>query len=88
MENLNVRVTDADTGQPLEGMLVKFYLASGKAVGSAVTNSRGVAITNGPLSIAPSTVQAVAGGGYYADLEGDGTHRGAQAHGPIELGTV
>ncbi|MFF4409144.1 hypothetical protein ACFY2W_28475 [Streptomyces sp. NPDC001262] len=88
LENLNARVTDAGTGQPLVGMPVKFYSASGRSLGTAITNGQGNAIANSPLSIAPSTVQALAGGGYYADLQGNGTYGGAQAHGPIELGTV
>ncbi|WP_372409498.1 hypothetical protein [Streptomyces luteireticuli] len=88
LENLNARVMDAECGEPVGGMVVKFYLASGRAVGTAVTNGRGVAVVNSPLSIAPSTVQALLGGGYYADAEGNGTYGGAQGHGSVELGTV
>ncbi|MCC3771538.1 hypothetical protein [Streptomyces sp. UNOC14_S4] len=87
MENFNARVTDAGTGQPLAGMVVKFHLAGGRAVGAAVTNGQGVAIANSPPSTAPSTGRTVLGC-CCADLQGDGTCSGVQAHGTIGLGTV
>ncbi|RLU94803.1 hypothetical protein CTZ27_19080 [Streptomyces griseocarneus] len=88
MENFGALVTDAETGQPLAGKAVKFYLADGKPLGTAYTNSGGTATINVPLDLGTSTVQAVLGGGYFADLIGDGTYGRAQGHGTIGLGTV
>lgn len=88
LENLSALVTDAQTGQPLAGKAVKFYLASGKPLGTAYTNGGGRATLEVPLDIGTSTLQAIAGGGYYADLLGDGTYGRAQAHGSIGLGTA
>ncbi len=87
VENLNAEVTDAETGQPLAGKEVKFYLGDGKLLGTAFTNSQGTASRNAYLDVGLSTVHSLAGGGYYADLLGDGTYRPAQGHGTLTVGT-
>ncbi|MFJ2607092.1 hypothetical protein ACIQOU_07190 [Streptomyces sp. NPDC091279] len=86
LENISATVTDARSGRPMAGELVRFYSAGGRLLGSAYTNYSGIAGITAPENFGPGTIQELLAG-YTAMLVGDGEHTQASAHGAITIGT-
>ncbi|WP_328471223.1 hypothetical protein [Streptomyces sp. NBC_00448] len=86
LENISASASDAVTGQPLVGALVRFYTSGGRLLGQAYTNYNGTAGLVASENFGPGTIQELLNG-YEAVLVGDGVHTTAAAHAAITVGT-
>lgn len=83
LENISATATDARTGEPIVGVLIKFATTSGgRDLGSAYTDGTGKAGVNCSENLGMGTVQELLGG-YSATMQGDGVHTPVTAHAAI-----
>ncbi|KPI12489.1 hypothetical protein OV450_8400 [Actinobacteria bacterium OV450] len=86
LENISATVTDAVTGQPLAGRMVKFTTAGGRELGRAYTDHTGKAAISASENLGPGTVQELLAG-YGAEVQGDGEYAPVSGHAAITIGT-